>query len=370
MKDYSERAIKIARPKLTKSRYFHPYEPINPENILFGTGCTGLCDLIGHSIAEEGDGVLMSSPIYQAFERDWGRRAKVKVVNVPFHGIDQFSVEAVPCYETKLLESNASGTKIRGLLVCNPHNPLGQCYPPEALMAYMQLCAKHKIHLIMDEIYAVSHYKIPTVPSTSITNNANAHSPNLVPFRSILSFDTKQYIAPTHLHLLYGLSKDFAVGGLRLGCIYTRSTPLLQSLYALIPFSWPSNLSEALATTMLADSAWRHEFLATSQRVLGERAAFAGRMLDEMGIPHNGALASAGFFLWVDLRRWVENAGGGWEGENAIKTALQESGVSWTPGTDLKAEQPGWFRFCFVKSENEVTDGLRRVGKALEKFGV
>lgn len=319
----------------------------------------------------------MSSPIYQQFERDWGMRAKVKVVYVPFKGVDQFSLDAVACYEKKLLESNASGTKIRGLLICNPHNPLGQCYPPDVLIAYMQLCAKHKIHLIVDEIYAVSHYKIPTLPNHPLPSVQNGelngdvpqNANQAVPFHSILSFDTAKHIPHTHLHVLYGVSKDFAAGGLRLGCVYTRSQPLLQSLWALMPFSWPSNLSEALAATMLADAPWRHDFLATSQRVLGERAAFARRMLDGLGVPHNGDAAAAGFFLWVDLRRWVAEMGGGREGEKAVRGALQEGGVFWTPGTHLRAEEPGWFRFCFVKSEGEVREGLKRVGKALEKIG-
>src|SRR5262249_19102262 len=57
-------------------RCFHSYEPIDPENIVFANGCTSLCDLIGQTIAEEGDGILISQPCYQAFQRDFGARAK------------------------------------------------------------------------------------------------------------------------------------------------------------------------------------------------------------------------------------------------------------------------------------------------------
>src|SRR5215469_10601199 len=97
--------------------------------------------------------------------------SRVKIVNVPFHGVNQFTLDAVPVYEKKLEESNASGTPIRALLICNPHNPLGQCYPPEVLEAYMQLCAEHKLHLIVDEVYALSCYKQP--PNPAILNRSN-----------------------------------------------------------------------------------------------------------------------------------------------------------------------------------------------------
>ena len=57
-------------------RCFHSHEPVDPENIVFANGCTSLCDLIGQTIAEEGDGILISQPCYQAFERDFSARAK------------------------------------------------------------------------------------------------------------------------------------------------------------------------------------------------------------------------------------------------------------------------------------------------------
>lgn len=361
----------LSKFKTHSNRYFKPFEPVDPENILFGTGCTGLCDILGYTIAEPGDGILLSRPIYQAFERDFGSRAKVKTVGVSFNGNDQFSLEAVKSYEDKLLESNASGTKIRALLICNPHNPLGQCYPPEALTAYMRLCAKHQIHLIVDEIYAVSHYKIPTLPKGASSTTVQAGVPDstdAVPFHSILRFPPNKYISSTHLHVLYGLSKDFAAGGLRLGCIHSLSKPLIQAMGALSPFSWPSNLSEALAIAMLTDHPWRHAFLADGQRRLGERAAFARQVLDEMGIPHNGDKACAGFFLWIDLRRWVALVGGGWEGEKVVRGCVEGEGLFLTPGVHLNSEEPGFFRFCFATGEVEVREGMGRLKRALGKI--
>ena len=168
----------------------------------------------------------------------------------------------------------------------------------------------------------------------------------------------------SHVHTIYGLSKDFASGGLRLGCIHTYSTPLLRSLSTLTFFSWPSSLSTALATEMLSDRTWKSHFLALSQQRLAECAAFARERLDEMEIPHNGASAGAGFFLWVDLRAWLR--GRGWEGEKGLVEGMMKEGVFLTPGWSLCAEEPGYFRFCFVKGEQEVREGLKRVSRVLE----
>jgi aspartate/methionine/tyrosine aminotransferase len=82
-----------------------------------------------------------------------------------------------------------------------------------------------------------------------------------------------------------------------------------------------------------------------------------------MGIPHNGVSASAGFFLWVDLRAWVGERG--WEGERRLLEGMMREGVFLTPGQSLSAEEPGYFRFCFVMEEQEISEGLRRLWRAL-----
>jgi hypothetical protein len=53
-------------------------------------------------------------------------RCNVKPIPVGLKGYDPFSVQAVERYETELLKAQSLGTKIRMLILCNPHNPLGQ----------------------------------------------------------------------------------------------------------------------------------------------------------------------------------------------------------------------------------------------------
>ena len=135
-----------------------------------------------------------------------------------------------------------------------------------------------------------------------------------IPFYSVLRFPLDSQTPKSHLHTLYSLNKDFASGGLRLGCIHGYSAPVLRSVSNPTFFSWPSGLSTALATAMLSNRDWKSQFLALSQRRLAECAAFARTKLDEMGILHNGASASACFFLWVGrgagAYRWHDERAG------------------------------------------------------------
>lgn len=64
------------------------------------------------------------------------------------NGTDVTSLDSVARHEEALIQAEKDGVKIRGLLLCNPHNPLGRCYTSDVVEAYLALCQKYKIHFI------------------------------------------------------------------------------------------------------------------------------------------------------------------------------------------------------------------------------
>ena len=58
------------------NRKFHPHRAVEADELLFASGVTSLCELLGLSIGDAGDAVLLSRPCYQAFEDDFGTKAK------------------------------------------------------------------------------------------------------------------------------------------------------------------------------------------------------------------------------------------------------------------------------------------------------
>ena len=110
-----------------------------------------------------------------------------------FGEVDQFGLDGVAVYEEAILQATKDGIKIRALVICNPHNPLGKCYPLETLKGFFKLCAKHNIHIISDEVYGCSVFPV--------------QSTDAVPFTSMLSIDPTGILRNDQLHVLYGLSK-------------------------------------------------------------------------------------------------------------------------------------------------------------------
>jgi 1-aminocyclopropane-1-carboxylate synthase len=111
---------------LYNSSTFNPFIPIESNHIYFTSGCTTLLDQIFWTLCDEGDGVLIGRPSYGGFVADMKSRCKLKPIHVSFKGIHPFSVEAVRNYEKELIRAQREGIRVRMLILCQPHNPLGR----------------------------------------------------------------------------------------------------------------------------------------------------------------------------------------------------------------------------------------------------
>ena len=95
-----------------------------------------------------GDGVLIQQPVYYPFAQvieDNGRR----LCNCPLlyengrYRMDFAALEAAIVRE-----------KVTLTLLCNPHNPVGRVWTDEELLAFGDLCLRHGVRIVSDEIHA------------------------------------------------------------------------------------------------------------------------------------------------------------------------------------------------------------------------
>lgn len=95
-----------------------------------------------------GDGVLLQSPVYYPFSeviRDNGRRV---ISNDLVLGEDnRYHIDFVD-FEDKIVREN-----IKLFLLCNPHNPVGRVWTEEELLHIGQICLRHGVTVVSDEIH-------------------------------------------------------------------------------------------------------------------------------------------------------------------------------------------------------------------------
>ena len=106
--------------------HFHALRPVERDHIITGTGASTVIDLLVSLIADDQEGILVARPFYNGFQTSFEGRNGVKAVGVELKEGTEATCEALEAYEEEMERSEARGTKIRALMLCNPHNPLGE----------------------------------------------------------------------------------------------------------------------------------------------------------------------------------------------------------------------------------------------------
>ncbi|KAK5059877.1 hypothetical protein LTR84_009760 [Exophiala bonariae] len=358
------------------SRNFETVTPVEAEHVTITNGISAANEHLTNLVADPGEAILLGRPYYGAFPGDIQLRTGVHCVSVSFGDIDPLSENAISAYEEAVTACRSKGQRVAGLMLCNPHNPLGRCYSRSMLIKLMTLCQKHKIHLISDEIYALSVWR-----TTSGEGSITSTEPTLEQFTSVLSIPTfESNLDPSLVHVLWGLSKDFGANGIRLGCIISQHNPSIHA--AMVPvskYSYASSLAEHVASTMLDDDKFIDRYLAENDRKLLRHFLLVKQWVVENQIKHEEG-ANAAFFFWVNLGEFylrhheppppVACSGSPTSHlqsslDDLVSRALLDERVFLASGATFGSEKPGWFRIVFSVQEVVLEEGLKRILEAL-----
>lgn len=305
------------------NRKFNPARPVNADDILVTNGVTSLIDLMAFGMCEPEEGIMVITPTYMMFPHDVCARTGVRLIPVNLDNMDdQFDARCsstlIQAMEKAYSSAREGGTNPKALLLCNPSNPCGRTYPRPTLVDVARFCGRRGMHLLSDEIYAMSSFSEE-------------------PFTSVLSIpdDPARGVFAENIHCMYGASKDFGCGGLRLGFLVTRNGLLWKSVRRLALFTWVSSFPAAFFTNFLRREDAVDRYLTTYRERLADRYAVTAEQLREKGIPFGPA--NGGIFVFVRLTKWLvyfENpreTGGSREME-LCRYLLHEAGVFLSPG--------------------------------------
>ncbi|OGM48609.1 hypothetical protein ABOM_002012 [Aspergillus bombycis] len=328
--------------------HFHPANNISPDEITFAAGVTYLNEASALILCDpdQNDAIMLGRPVYGAFARDLAMRTNIHLEYVSVGDMDQFSPSCITSFDAGFEAAKARGINIKALMICNPHNPLGRCYSHETLVGLLRLCASKGIHLISDEIYALSVYE--------------RHDRESETFTSVRAIDPTGIIDSSQVHVLYGMSKDFGAGGMRLGCVISQNEDR---------FSSPSQFSMDLAAKFLEDQEFVAKFLQRSHHRLLQSRLLAEDLLSREGIGYSQK-GNAGFFLWLDLSAFLplhETHGDGWAAQRLLTDRFSKAGVIMSTGAEYRAPSPGRFRLVFCVDPDTLREGIKRISRVLAR---
>ena len=122
---------------------------INPNEIVLNTGVVYSLYQIISLFVNSDEKIIIQPPVYPQF-KEVARLLNREVVLNPLiktaHGY-QLDFEG---FEQCLQQDS----KIKLFILCNPHNPIGKCYSLEEINRLAQICQKHNVILVSDEIHS------------------------------------------------------------------------------------------------------------------------------------------------------------------------------------------------------------------------
>ena len=131
--------------------------------------CPGVITSINQAyltFSEPGDKIIVQTPVYDPFFRFAQRLGRVPVENPLIEENGQYRMDFEGL--ERLFDKR---TKI--LVLCNPHNPVGILWPRETLVRLAELCERHGVLVISDEIHSdLALFGKPHLPFCSVSDTA------------------------------------------------------------------------------------------------------------------------------------------------------------------------------------------------------
>ena len=285
---------------------------------------------IAQCLFDAGDEVIVAEPTYVTYEAVLGA-PRASMVQVSLRPENAFQLDPDDL-------ARAITPRTRGIMLNFPHNPTGACLSQDQARAVAELCQRHDLWLVSDEVYSTLYYQ-----------GRRHWSPLALPGMMDRSV------------LISSLSKSHAMTGWRCGWAVTPPALAghLSNLARAMYFGVAQFVQDAAAVAVATQ-----EEATRNIRVSYERRARA--LVDELsGLPGIVVrLPEAGMYLFADIRAT------GLDGKQFARGLLDASGVSVTPGEGFGPSGAGHVRITLGVDEARLAEAGRRIAQYLESLAI
>ena len=131
------------------------------------------------AFTEQGDAILIQTPVYHPFQEVIRANHRVVVSN-PLHFDDHKYTIDFDDFEEKIKTHN-----VKMFLLCNPHNPVGRVWKRDELERLNEICVTYDVLIVSDEIHCDfiyeghQHYSFAHINSEAIITTAPSKTFNL-----------------------------------------------------------------------------------------------------------------------------------------------------------------------------------------------
>lgn len=305
---------------------------ILPSDIIYTSGVVPAISAIIKALTNPGDKVIIQTPVYNCFFSSIRNNGCEASENALTYKDNTYYID----FED--LEKRAADPKAKLLLLCNPHNPSGRVWNYNELTQIFEICSKHNITIVSDEIHCELVYP-PFV---------------YIPFCSLSDEIAEKSVA------CVSPSKSFNIAGLQIANIVCRDEEMRKKIDKAININEVCDVNPfgVLATIAAYNEGepWLTELIDYLQRNYEFLLSyFNNEMPDYPVVKLEGT-----YLVWVDCR-----ASGLASGELEEKL-IREGGVWLNPGSMYGEAGEGFMRINIACPQSQLAEGLKRIKKVLK----
>ena len=293
------------------------------KEMLYATGVMPSISSMIRCLTDEGDGILIQSPVYHVFFYVIQDNNRKVVENKLIFDNGEYKIDFDDLDE-KLSE-------VRMMMLCNPHNPVGKIWSKEDLNMIGELCKKHNVILISDEIHCDltdpgKHYN-PFMTSSDYENSILCISP----------------------------SKSFNVAGFQSSAVYTKNTEFLKKIKTQLHIDNSDSCNVFAVNAVKAAYNESEDWLEELRNVLYQNKQTVKDFLaDELPIIRLIG-CDATYLLWLDCRDLNVSS------KVLSEFLRQNQGLFLSVGSDFGESGDGFLRLNIACPPKLLKEGLLRL---------
>lgn len=307
---------------------------MSPQHLLYTTGVVPALSAVVRALTQPGEKVIVQTPVYNCFFSSIRNQDCEIITNPLVRNGNTYTINFDD------LEQKVADPQAKLLLLCNPHNPVGRVWQPEELLRIGEICLRHNVVVIADEIHGDL-----VRPGFRYTPFASVDE------RFMLNAIT--CISP---------SKAFNLAGLQVAAIHTANDDMRQKINKVLNIHEVCEINpfavEALIAAWNHGDAWLNSLNLYLQDNYDYLKAFFSRYL-----PAFPVIQLEGTYLaWVDCRTLLRSSA-------EIAALLKTEEKLWVnEGTIYGEEGEYYIRINFACPRSRLHEGLNKMKSTFEKM--
>jgi len=299
--------------------------------IVFSPGVVPVLYMSTLAFTNPGDKVLIQSPVYPPFYDAVIKNGREIITSPLIQNGDRYDIDF------KDLDQKLAQSKM--MILSNPHNPVSRVWTREELLEIGNLCLKHKVLLISDEIHCdlvFSDYK--HIPTASLSPEIASNT--LTCLASSKTFNTA------------GLSTSNVVASNPL--LRTKLDEIIQSVHVDSGNLFGAVASEAAYTH---GEEWHKQLITYLEGNVKMVTSFLAEKLPQIKLTK----PEATYLLWLDFREL------GLSQPDLVKLLIDKARLGLNDGTQFGPEGTGFMRLNVGCPRSMLLEGLMRLEFALNR---